>query len=212
MLAVTQRRENLSRNGSVAPKVNNFITSHALANVNEEGIPCGIHQARPSPVTRHFSFVSPQSRRATFLSGSDVPSPLSVGSLQSLLMSSQVAIFNSSTERLSLSSQNQIPYQQPVSCQHHQHIGRVSGVGEPIHPPFSISPAVSASCVHFPQPSYFDEPPPSYQESMLTRKLRASERIVGNRVINLHRHTHFGNDANAPTSSRFSNCRRSCRT
>lgn len=214
---MTQRRETGSHNGSsvVGPQTTNlnYDVPESVSNSN-------YNYQRPRPpahhlVTRHHSFVTQQSRRPMyFATGSDVPSPLvSLSSLQSLLMSSQMAIFNSSTERLSLSSQNQnqLPFQPILSLQQQQ--SQLPRIGSGGLSPFSILPSVSSSCGHLPQPSYFDEPPPSYQASMLIRKLRASDRISGSRLMNQQQQrSNFNVDVlNSPSDVRMLDSRRSCR-
>lgn len=217
MLALTQRRETTSSRNEptvLSPQTTNlnFDVPESVSNTNHN-----YQRPRPPPhhlVSRHHSFVTQQSRRPMyFAAGSEVPSPLvSLSSLQSLLMSSQMAIFNSSTERLSLSSQNQnqLPFQPITSLQQQQ--SQLPGIGSGDISPFSILPSVSSSCGHLPQPSYFDEPPPSYQASMLIRKLRASDRISGSRLMSQQQHrNNFNADLNSSSDVRMLDSRRSCR-
>lgn len=204
VLAVTQRRENMSINrhassASAAPVITttNLTTSPSITSISghtdqiTQPNPSQLH--RPTYLTRHQSFITATNQSGRpgpgffrgSAGGSDLTSPFvsNLSSLQSLLMSSQVAVFNSSSERLSFSSQNQNPLPfQPISTPCPHQISNSS--------PYSVSPAVSNSS--FPQPSYFDERPPSYQESMLLRKLRASSRSTGSRILN-HHHPHHLN-------------------
>lgn len=190
VLAVTQRREP-TLHSSVPTNQGTSLARHNTV------VGDGTYQRyiqRPLPsylVSRHHSFNFQQNGRVPRLgSGSELPSPLAnsnLSSLQSLLMSSQIAVFNSSTERLSLSSQTNNPnlvqqQQQPISVplrqlpQIHHPLHATSGLGASTSP-LTISPATSN--LHLPQPRYFSERPPSYRESMLMKKLRSSDRFVG---------------------------------
>ncbi|CAL8126640.1 unnamed protein product [Orchesella dallaii] len=207
VLAVTQRRENVAR-GSLNRQRNNHAEPISRT-----------HRPYPHPLTRHQSLLN-QSRRTTLASWSDFPSPLvsNLSSLQSLLMSSQVAVFNSSTERLSLSSQNQAQLIfQPISM-HQQLLQQQLGDGATGNQvgaasPYSVSPAISNSSIHLPQPSYFDDPPPTYEQSMLIRKLRASNRSAGSGLPPPASQRHNAHFNAAFPSSRMGlpNSRRSCR-